>query len=119
VNKGILRLVLVAVVGVIILTIGIGAARIYTQNKSNTDKERISQSWYGVSYDRLDDIRKAWIDSATPPLTIQEKNAQFRAWLVKPLKWIGIGVGIFVVLTAALVASRLILNKTKSPPPSS
>jgi hypothetical protein len=118
VNKRVLRLVVLGVVGVIVLTIGIGAAHIYTQDVSKATRETISQSFYGRNYDQLNDNDRAWVDAVCPPQSLQEKNAQFRAWLVKPLKWIGIGFGIFLILTAALVASRLILNRTKSPPPS-
>jgi len=109
------------VVGVIILVTGIGAANIYGQPPYPKEaRDAVAQSFYQRNYDELSDYGKAQVDSwLAPPLSMQEKNAQFARWLVKPLKWIGIGFGIFLILTAALVVSRVILDKTRPPSSSS
>lgn len=119
-DKGKLRLIILVVIGIVVLTIGIGAAKIYGQPTYPRETlDTAAQSFYQRDYDDLTDSQKAHIVGFLPPLTMQVKNAQFREWLVKPLKWIGIGFGIFVILTAALVASRVILDRTKPPSSSS
>ena len=122
-NKRKLSLILLAVVGVIILIIGIGAANIYSQTFPREARNSLSQGYYDENYDELSRYQKSIIDEALVrlglQLSIEEKNAQFKQWLVKPLKWIGIGFGIFIILTAALVVSRVISNKIRPPSGSS
>ena len=81
-------LILLAIVGVIVLTIGIKAAIVYGQP-------------YGT-YDQLN-----------PQWALEQKHAIFTTWL---MKWIILPIVAFVTLTAALVVSRLITDKTKPPP---
>lgn len=109
------RLILLGIVAIIILVIGIGAANIYTQSVSKEARDTISQYLYGRDYDQLSDEQRSIIDTLTPPASMHEKTVRFREWLVKPLKWIGIGFGIFLILTAALVVSRVISNRIRPP----
>jgi hypothetical protein len=115
-DKRKLRLILLGIVGIIILVIGIGAANIYIERPISKEvKNEVSQAIYGKNYDELNDYAKAAVDSllSGPPPSMQEKNAQFRQWLVK---WVVIPFCVFLILTAALVASRVILNKSRPPP---
>jgi uncharacterized protein YpmB len=116
-DKRKLRIILLVVVGVIILIIGIGAANIYSKpGPLDKVRDQVAQHFYDRNYDELDAYEKAQIDSLVGgPPSIQEKNGQFTQWLLKWLKWVGISLGLFLILTAALVASRLILNKIKPP----
>jgi Trk-type K+ transport system membrane component len=109
-DKRKLRLILLMVVGVIILVIGIGAATIYTQTVSKQVRDEVSQYFYGRDYDSLSDEQRTRIDILTPPQSVHEKNAQFRQWLVK---WVAIPFCAFLILTGAIVASRVILDRTR------
>lgn len=114
-DKTKLRLVLLGIAGVTILVVGIGAANIYTQTASDEARDRTSQAFYGRDYDQLSDWQRSMVDGLTPPESMHEKTVRFRQWLAKPLKWIGIGFGAFLILTAALVVSRVILDRTRRP----
>jgi hypothetical protein len=116
-DKRKLRLILLGIVGIIILVIGIGAAKIYSQPPfSKEARDTVSQAFYDKNYDELNDYGKAEVDSfLAPPLSMQEKNAQFIQWLAKPVKWVAIAFGLFAILTAALVVSRVISNKIRPP----
>ena len=118
-DKRKLRLVLLGVAAVTILVIGMGAANIYTDSSVSDPRNDVSQILYGRYYDYLSDSEKAAVDSLGLQSSIDLKNAQFEQWLVRPLKWIGIGFGIFVILTAALVVSRVISNRLRPPSGSS
>ena len=107
-----LRLILLGIVGVIILVIGIGAANIYTYPSLSETRDSVAQSFFGKDYDQLTITEQSIVDSLIRPPSIQARNAQFTQWL---LKWIVRPVGLFAILTAALVASRLILDKTRPP----
>lgn len=114
------RLILLGIVGIIILVIGIGAANIYTQPFSREVRDTMSQFLYDRNYNGLSHGEQVIVDrvlsnQGNRGLSIGEKNAQFREWLVRPLKWIGIGFGIFLILTAALVVSRVISNRIRPP----
>ena len=115
-DKRKLRLVLLAVIGIIILVVGIGAAHIYNPSASSEALNEVSQFFYDKDYNELDNYEKATIDSLFGSPSIQARNAQFREWLVK---WIAKPLGIFfaatAVLTAALVLSRVISNKIRPP----
>jgi hypothetical protein len=112
-DKRKLRLILLGIVGVIILVIGIGAANIYIERPVSKEvKNNVSQAFYGKNYDELNDLAKAEVDSFFRAPSIQEKNAGFTAWL---LKWIVKPIGLFAILTAALIVSRLVLNKIRPP----
>ena len=118
-DKRKLHLILLGVVGVIILVIGIGAVNIYSQTFPRGTRDSLSQGYYDRNYDELSRYQKGIVDEDLVrlglQLSIEEKNAQFKQWLVKPLKWIGIGFGIFLILTAALVVSRVISNRIRPP----
>jgi hypothetical protein len=114
-DKRKLRLILLGIAGIIILVIGIGAVNIYTQTASKEARDSASEYLYGRDYDELSDAQRATIDVLISSPSMHEKNAQFREWLVKPLKWIGIGFGTFLILTAALVVSRVISNRLRPP----
>lgn len=86
-NKRKLLLILLGIVGIMVLVIGIKAAIIYG-------------------------APMPWLDPWNEPA---RRNAEFVAWLVKPVKWVAIGFGLFAILTAALVVSRMISNKTRPP----
>jgi hypothetical protein len=112
-DKRKLRLILLGIVGIIILVIGIGAVTIYAKPSISMErKNAVSQLFYNKNYNELNNDDKAFVDSLFSPPSIEEKNAQFTQWLVK---WIVKPVGLLAILTAALVASRLILNKIKPP----
>jgi hypothetical protein len=93
------------------LVIGIGAANIYVERPASKDaRNAVSQAFYRLSYDELSDDAKAEVDSflsASSP-SAEEKNAEFRQWLVK---WVVIPFCAFLVLTAALLASRVVLRR--------
>jgi len=106
-----LRLILLGIVGVIILVIGIGAASIYVERPASKDaRNAVSQILYRLNYDELSDYAKAEVDSflSVSSPSAEEKNALFRQWLVK---WVVIPLCAFLVLTAALVASRIVLRR--------
>ena len=84
-DKRKLRLVLLGVVGIIILVIGTKAAIIYGEPMP---------SWAQYA-----DIQSA---------ILAMRNAEFTTWIVN---WIVKPVGLFAILTAALVVSRVILKK--------
>ena len=119
-DKRKLRLILLAVVGVIILVMGIGAANIYTQPFSREVRDAMSQHLYDRNFNELSHGEQVVVDRnlsnlGSRRLSIGEKNAQFREWLVKIVKWVMIALCAFLILTAALVASRVISNKIKPP----
>lgn len=89
-NKKI-RLVLLATAAVIILAIGIKAAVIFLE----------PMDLYLPSSQHLRELELA------------RRTAELHAWIVN---WIVRPIGLFVILTAALVVSRLIMDKTKPPP---
>ena len=116
-DKRKLRLILLGIAGILILVIGIGAAHIYTNSPSLEARNQVSQLLYSKNYDELNSYAKSEVDRLLEmPPDIQQQNAQFREWLVK---WIAKPLGIFfaatAVLTAALVLSRVILNKIRPP----
>lgn len=80
-----LRLILLGAVGIIILVIGIKAAMIYGEPMPSWAQYGFQQS-----------------------VILKGRNAEFTAWIVK---WIVRPVGLFAILTAALVVSRVILTK--------
>lgn len=83
-DKRKLRLILLGTVGVIILVIGIKAAIIYSDPMPQWASEGIIQN------------------------ILEGRNAKFTAWIVN---WVVKPVGLFAILTAALVVSRVILKK--------
>jgi len=118
-DKRKLRLILLGAVGVIILVIGIGAVHFYSDATYLSEmRDNFSNSLYYKDYHQLTDTQKQMVDGLIGNRrgpSISERSDQFREWLVKPLKWIGIGFGIFLILTAALVVSRVILNRIRPP----
>jgi len=119
-DKRKLRLIVLGMLGVIILVIGIGAARIYTQEYSMEMKDYMSDFLYGRDYNELSHDEQVRVDETLHNLgsrrmSTAEKNEQFQQWLATPLKWIGIGFGLFLILTAALVVSRVISNRMRPP----
>jgi len=117
-DKRKLRLILLVIVGIVILIIGIKASMIYSQPRISKEAlNRASQTLYGKSWDALDDVGQflVWTSFPYGYSTIEAQNAEFKEWLVKPLKWIGIGFCIFLILTAALVVSRVISNRIRPP----
>jgi hypothetical protein len=111
-DKRKLRFVLLGVVGVIILVIGLGAAHIYNPSVPREALNELSQLFYDKDYNELDDYEKATVDSFFGSPSIQARNTQFTQWLIK---WIAEPLGIFLIITAALVVSRLISNKIRPP----
>jgi hypothetical protein len=126
-DKRKLRLILLAVVGIIILVIGIKAAMIYSGPLSWAawwDYE--AKYWFGKSAASLTSeeeayIREFSIQSLIPfeqqvefarQLDLERRTAEFTAWLVK---WVVIPIGLFAILTAALVVSRVISNRLRPP----
>ena len=91
-NKRKLLLILLGIVAISVLVIGIKAAIIYGAPMPYWAKSELIQS-----------------------MVLEGRNAAFIAWLVKPVKWVAIGFGLFAILTAALVVSRMISNKTRPP----
>lgn len=109
------RLIIIGVVGVLVLIIGIGAARIYTQTYPMEARDSIADLYYNRNYSELTADEKAIVDGrlrdlGAGPISIAEKNEQFREWLVK---WVVIPVCAFIILTGAMVASRLILDRIR------
>lgn len=92
-DKRKIRLVLLAMVGVIVLAIGIKAAVIFLE----------PMDLYLPSSQHLRELELA------------RRTAELHAWV---LRWIIRPVGLFVILTAALVVSRLILSRSRPPPDS-
>lgn len=86
-DKSKLRLIILAVVGIIVLVIGIKAAMIYSEPMPSWAQDADIQS-----------------------VILAGRNKEFTAWLVK---WVVIPVCAFIILTGAIVASRLILNRIK------
>lgn len=113
-DKRKLRVVLLGVVGIIILVIGIGAVNIYSDSSFISEKRNyISQYIHHKDYAQLTDTQKASVDSlidSLPRPSMQQKNARFTQWLVK---WVVIPFGLFAILTAALVVSRVISNRIR------
>ena len=116
-----LRLILLGIVGVIILVIGVGAANIYNKpGPAEIQRDYVARTFYGKRYSQLDDSEKIALVSLNPYYAeyyvrsqdLAAKNYQFEQWL---LKWIVRPVGLFAILTAALVASRLIVDKIRPP----
>lgn len=110
-------LIIIGVIGVLVLIIGIGAARVYTQTYSMVDRNVWASVYYDRYYSELNGDEKAVIDAELDGLglrlSISEKNDEFRQWLVKLGKWVGIPVGAFIILTGSMVASRLILDRIR------
>jgi len=84
-DKRKLRLILLGAVGIIILVTGIKAAMIYGE----------PMPWWAQN-------------ELTQSAILAGRNTEFTAWIVK---WIVGPFCLFLILTAALVASRVILKK--------
>lgn len=115
-----LRIILIAAAGIVILIIGIKAGTIYSKPTISSEAlNQVSQTLYGTSYDNLDYAEQWYVVSRFPPgwSTREEENAEFKLWLTQPkqwfIKWVVIPVVMFLVLTASLVASRVILERIK------
>lgn len=109
------RLIIIGVVGVLVLIIGIGAARIYTQTYSIELRDLMSDLYYNRNYsdlthDEKDTIDRALREARSRQISIGEKNEQFREWVVR---WVVIPVCAFIILTGAMIASRLILDRIR------
>jgi len=111
-DKRMLCLILLGIVGILILVIGIKAATIYIDPPLSETRDRVAQSIFGKNYNQLTIIEQNIVDFSTSPPSIQAKNAQFTRWLVT---WIVEPLGLFAILTAALVAGRLIVDKIRPP----
>ena len=111
-DKRMLCLILLGIVGILILVIGIKAATIYIDPPLSETRDRVAQSIFGKNYNQLTIIEQNIVDFSTSPPSIQAKNAQFTRWLVT---WIVKPLGLFAILTAALVAGRLIVDKIRPP----
>ena len=119
-DKRKLRLVLLGAVGIVILVIGIEAAIIYGEPDPILRVQRDVHSQYEFGRDWRDlnkTERDALLDkypdlgardSLSQSALLARRNAEFAAWIVK---WIVKPVGLFAILTAALVVSRLILKE--------
>ena len=123
-DKRKLRLILLGAVGVLILVIGIAAAGVYF----GTDPEMAEiQKNYAKSYgyDKWADLPETKDDNLyvskerfyelRPDLlrpNLEKKNAQFTKWIVT---WIVKPIGLFAILVAALVVSRIIYNRIRPP----
>lgn len=98
-----------------ILTIGVGAARIYTSSDPTGMREQFCRAVYDKSYAQLTSIERARIDEVFPPPTMKERDNAFRSWLSDlnqwVIRWIVKPLGVFLIITAALVVSRLILRR--------
>jgi len=112
-DKRMLCLILLGIVGILILVIGIKAATIYIDPPLSETRDRVAQSIFGKNYNQLTIIEQNIVDDfSTSPPSIQAKNAQFTRWLVT---WIVKPLGLFAILTAALVAGRLIVDNIRPP----
>jgi len=112
------RYALLAVLGfsaVMILTVGIGAARIYTSPDPTGTRDYFSRVLFDKSYAQLTSIERAELDELFPPPTVEQRHRLFRDWLSDlnqwVVRWVVRPLGIFLIVTAALVVSRLILRR--------
>jgi len=87
-DKRKVQIIAIGVVGILVLVIGIKAAMIYSAP--------IPWSYQAEPYRSL---------------IIEARNTAFSEWIIT---WILKPLGLFLILTAALVASRVILNKTRT-----
>ena len=103
----------------VILIIGIGAARIYTSPDLYGMREYWSQVFYNRSYSQLTSVERASIDEMSPPPTIEERHSAFREWLSDRwvIRWIIWPLGLFVIVAVPEV-SRLVLSRSSLPPDS-
>jgi len=99
-DKRKLLLILLGVVGAIILIVGIGAARIYTKLGFWESQYKFNSG--GVF--SLADVRA---------MGTQMQNEEFADWI---LKWVVKPFSLFLVLTAAIVASQIIWKRVISNP---
>lgn len=116
-DKRKLRLVLLGLAGAIILVIGIGAAAIYlgtcpevVQIQENYAQAYGYDTWSELPKDLQGRFYELRPDLRSPGLV--HKNARFTSWFIT---WVVRPLGLFVILTAALVVSRVISNKLRPP----
>ena len=123
-----LRIIALLVVGIIVLVIGVRAITIYSGPVSWAAWWDVAaeiffdKSGEDLTYDESDWIKRNLYDGQEAEaeafarrLDLERRNAEFRDWL---LQWIVRPLGLFAILTAALVASRLILSRSRPPPDS-
>ena len=124
-DKRKLRLILLLVVGAFVLTIGIKAATIYSAPLSYAAWwDFWAETCFGKTGESLTSEEEQYITETfwdtsveeqvafARQLDLEERNAEFTAWL---LKWIAKPFGLFAILTAALVASRIISQRIRPP----
>lgn len=108
-----LRLILLGVVGVLILVIGIAAATI-----TNPVQDTYAQNYGYDSWNEMPEGNantagtKAHFNSINPDLLRSLFTKWIVTWIVKP-------IGLFAILVAAIVVSRVVWDKTRPPSNSS
>jgi len=114
-DKRKLRLILLGVVGVLILVIGIAAASIYlgTNPVQDAYAERWDSTWNDLP-EGAPNIAgtKAYFNDRNPDLLRSLFTKWIVTWIVKP-------IGLFAILVAAIVVSRVVWDKTRPPSDSS
>ena len=121
-DKRKLRLILLGIAGIIILVIGIAAANIYfgTDREVAELQDTFALVFHGKSsWNELTDSQKAEFWELRPDLLrpdLGRRNAQFTKWIVT---WVVMPLGLFAILTAAIIASRVIYNRFRPPSGSS
>jgi len=100
------------------LVIGIGAAVIYlgtcpevAEIQERYAYSRGKSSWSELTREEQQDFWRLRPDLRDPGLA--HKNARFTSWFIN---WVVRPIGLFAILTAALVVSRLVWHGVKRPP---
>ncbi len=86
-DKRKIQIIVIGVVGILVLVIGIKAAMIYGEPIPSWAQDELMRS-----------------------VIVQARNISFNEWIIK---WIVRPLGLFLILTGAIVASRVILNKIR------
>lgn len=121
-DKRKLRLVLLGAVGILLVVLGTGALKVYSSQPSlNEMKYHIIADTFGQEYETLSETTKArlaeereeesFTDMARREI-VKKANREFAQWSIK---WVVKPFGLFLILTAALVVSRVISNKIRPP----
>jgi len=113
-DKRKLRLILLGVVGVLILVIGIAAASIYFG--TNPAQDTYAQAW---GYESWATLPEGDANTAGTRAHFNEFNLMsslLTKWIVT---WIVKPIGLFAILVAAIVVSRVVWDKTRPPSDSS
>ena len=121
-----LRIIVLVVAGIIVLVVGVRAATVYSGPLSWEawwdvhaevcfGKSGESLSWEETRYigERYYNGREAEAAVLARRLDLEKRNAEFSDWL---LRWVVRPIGLFAILTAALVVSRLLSDRIRRPP---